>query len=212
MVASGSQDGTPAGLTASIELVERARAGDHGALERLFERYYPRVRRVVRARMGLRLRALEAPEDIVQNTFIAALGSLGRFEVREDADLIDWFSRLVENQLSDAAKYHGASKRDSLRKVSLDALQRTSSAEVPTTPEPSAPDVLSFEEQARILDECISELAPDHREAIVLRDHAAASWVMVAERLGRPSEAAARELYRRAQVRLMDLFRRRAGS
>src|SRR5262245_34297949 len=113
-------DGTPPGLTASLELVARAQAGDADAKERLFARYYPRVFRVVRARMGLGLRALESPEDIVQNTFLAALSALERFEAREDAALIDWFARLTENQLRTAAKYHGAQKR-AARSTSLDA-------------------------------------------------------------------------------------------
>ena len=85
------RESTPPGLTASLELVSRAQAGDGDARERLFTRYYPRVLRVVRARMGVRLRELEDPWDIVQNTFMAALGALERFEAREDAALIDWF-------------------------------------------------------------------------------------------------------------------------
>src|SRR6185295_15062539 len=109
--APGGGDATPPGLTASLGLVARAQAGDADAKERLFARYYPRVFRVVRARMGVGLRALEAPEDIVQNTFLAALSALERFAAREDAALIDWFARLTENQLRDAAKYHGALKR-----------------------------------------------------------------------------------------------------
>lgn len=202
-------DSTPPGLTASLELVARAQGGDAAARERLFARYYPRVFRVVRARMGARLRALEAPEDIVQNTFLAALGALERFEPREDAALIDWFARLVENQLHDAARHHAALKRDAARAVSMDA-PADGSIE-PAAPGPTALEHLSQAEQARLLDECIAELEGDFREAIVLRDHAAASWALVAERLNRPTEAAARELYRRAQVRLMERFRHRAG-
>jgi len=199
-----ARDSTPPGLTASLELVARAQAGDDAARERLFARYYPRVFRVVRARMGARLRALEGPEDIVQNTCLAALGALERFEAREDAALIDWFARLVENQLRDAAKHHGALRRDAGRAVPLDSVEPPSGA-------PTALERLSQEEQARLLDECIAELPDEYREAIVLRDHASASWALVAERLGRPTEGAARELHRRAQVRLMEGFRRRVG-
>jgi len=188
----------------SLELVARARAGDATAREQLFARYYPRVFRVVRARLGTRLRALETPEDLVQNTFLAALTALERFEAREDASLIDWFARLTENQIRDAAKHHSALKRPPAELL------------VEGGHEPAARDTpplehLSRAEQARILDECIAELPADEREALVLRDHASASWAMVAERLGRPSEAAARELYRRGQVRLMERYSHRAG-
>jgi RNA polymerase sigma-70 factor (ECF subfamily) len=204
---SPEHDATPPGLTASLELVARAQGGDHAARERLFARYYPRVFRVVRARMGVRLRALEAPEDIVQNTFLAALTALERFEAREDAALIDWFARLTENQLRTAAKHHDALKRGGPRS----AAGAPEPPGEPTSSEPSPLERLTQAEQARILDECISELPDEEREALVLRDHADASWSLIAERLARPSEGAARELHRRAGLRLMELFRRRTG-
>jgi len=202
------RDATPPGLTASLELVARAQAGDADAKERLFARYYPRVFRVVRARMGVGLRALEAPEDIVQNTFLAALSALERFEAREDAALIDWFARLTENQLRDAAKYHGALKRGA-RTAPPEPPAR---APEPVSNEPSPLERLTHAEQTRLFDECISELPADEREALILRDHADASWALIAERLARPSEGAARELHRRAQVRLMELFRKRTSA
>lgn len=212
--AAESESSTAFGQTASLELVERARNGDVEARERLFARYYPRVFRVVRARLGARLRSVEAPEDIVQNTFVAALGALQRFEAREDAALIDWFAVLIENQIRDASKHHSAVKRDQGRGLSLEELQ---SASGPRAFEPEAKDTPTLErvllaEQARLLDECIAELPPEEREALILRDHALASWDLIATRLGRPSPAAARELYRRAQLRVMEDYQRRSGS
>ena len=190
--------------SASLELVARARAGDRPAREELCARYYPRVFRVVRARMGRALRALEAPEDLVQETFLAALGALERFEAREVASLFDWFARLTEHQIHDAVKHHGAQKR-------ARAAERPLEGHEPAARDTPPLERLSRAEEARILDECIAELPHDEREALVLRDHADASWTLIAGALGRPSEGAARELYRRAQVRLMELFRRRAG-
>ncbi|MEQ1892264.1 MAG: sigma-70 family RNA polymerase sigma factor [Planctomycetota bacterium] len=200
-------DTTPPGLTASLELVTRAQAGDGEARERLFARYYPRVFRIVRARLGVGLRALESPEDIVQNTFLAALAALERFEAREDAALIDWFARLTENQIRTAAKYHEALKRSGRAQAVEDG---------PDALEPAAPgstplEALTQAEEARLLDECIAELPEEEREALVLREHADASWALIAERLARPSEGAARELHRRAQLRLMERFRHRTG-
>jgi RNA polymerase sigma factor (sigma-70 family) len=208
-----SESSTAFGQTASLELLELARTGDREARERLFARYYPRVFRVVRARMGARLRAFEAPEDIVQSTFLAALGAIERFEAREDAALIDWFAVLIEHQIRDAAKHHTALKRDVEREVSLESLGVAKDA---ACFEPQATDTptlerLALAEEMRVLDECMADLPDPEREALVLRDHALASWALIAERLGRPSEAAARELYRRAQLRLMERFQRRTG-
>ena len=203
-------ESTPPELTASLELVARVQAGDADARERLFARYTPRVLRVVRARMGARLRELEEPEDILQNTFLAALTALERFEAREDAALIDWFARLVENQIRDTLKTHGAQKRDAGRRGRLSGGEGAAEAELETD-DPGPLEHLTREEEARLLDECTSELPEHEREALVLRDLADASWTMIAERLGRPTEAAARELHRRAQLRLMERYRKRVG-
>ena len=203
------RESTPPELTASLELVARVQAGDDEARERLFRRYVPRVLRVVRARMGARLRELEEPQDILQNTFLAALSALERFEAREDAALIDWFARLVENQIRDTLKGHLAAKRESTRREPLG--DAADGGEGLRASDPGPLETLTREEEARLLDECISELPDAEREVLVLRDLADASWAMIAERLGRPSEGAARELHRRAQLRLMQRYRARAG-
>ena len=56
-------------LTQSLDLVRSAQNGDGGALNLLFERYYERVRRVVRMRLGNKLRQEMDSGDILQETF-----------------------------------------------------------------------------------------------------------------------------------------------
>lgn len=187
----------------------RTRAGDAAAREELCARYYPRVLRIVRARMGRELRALEEPDDIVQRTFVAALGALGEVEPRAESGLIQWFARLVEHQIHDALKHHRAAKRDAGRRVALEPLGTDSRGAHALPARGTAPSERASEaELARRLDECLAELPEDEREAIVLREYVGAGWDEVARLLGRPSEGAARELFRRAQVRLMEAFQR----
>ena len=59
-------------LTQSLDLVRSAQEGDSDALNLLFERYYERVRRVVRMRLGRKLRQEMDSGDILQETFMAA--------------------------------------------------------------------------------------------------------------------------------------------
>jgi len=66
-------------ITRSLDLVLRAQQGDTDALNRLFERYYGRVQRIVRLRLGSRLREKVESGDILQETFIAAVRSLEDF-------------------------------------------------------------------------------------------------------------------------------------
>ena len=194
-------------LTLSIDLVHRAQGGDGGALERLFERYYARVRRIVRLRMGRDLRRSVDSGDILQDTFIAAVRSFETFEVRDEASLINWLSKLAERQILTAAAHYGARKRDKKREVLMSEAAGRSDGEdsVPFELEAStrAPlEHLSGVEQTAIVEACIHELPEDARELIILRDYAGASWDTVARETGRPSAAAARMMHARALIEL----------
>jgi len=193
-------------LTLSIELVHKAQGGDGGALDRLFERYYARVRRIVRLRMGRELRRSVDSGDILQDTFIAAVRSFETFEVRDEASLINWLSKLAERQILTAAARYGARKRDKKREVLLsEAAMGSDDENVPFELEAStrAPlEHLSEAEQTAIVEGCIHELPEDMRELIILRDYAGASWDTVAREAGRPSAAAARMMHARALIEL----------
>ena len=84
--------------TATIALVAAYQEGSSGALESLLERYYPRVRRIVRARMGkLLLRSVEV-EDIVQQVFMRVVRDLDRFSAdhtRVSSAGSTWSARLI---------------------------------------------------------------------------------------------------------------------
>jgi RNA polymerase sigma-70 factor, ECF subfamily len=199
-------------ITQSLDLVLRAQQGDQGALDRLCQRYYDRVRRIVRLRLGVRLREMCDSGDILQETFMAAVKSLNNFEMREEASLINWLSRLAEHQINAAADYHGAKKRDKRRNVSLSSAIGDSSSVpaaslLPDARDPRPLDLAATEEEQRIVEKCMSDLGEEYRELILLRNYAGASWETVAEETGRPSAAAARMMHTRAIVELAKLVR-----
>lgn len=196
-------------------LLSRAQEGNQEAYDRLFTRYYPRVLRIVRSRMGAALREHEEPEDIVQQTFVEAVRDLDSFESRSDAGLIHWFARIVENQIRRRAKHHGAQKRDHRREVVLrrirDGLESGALELEPTANDTAIVDRVARLEQEEILDECLAQLSQDYREAIVMRDFAGGSWEWIANELGRPSAEAARQLHSRARLALIRAARPRLG-
>ena len=53
----------------SVELLERARAGDSDALDRLLGRYLPRLRRWASGRLPRRARDLSDTDDLVQERY-----------------------------------------------------------------------------------------------------------------------------------------------
>jgi RNA polymerase sigma-70 factor (ECF subfamily) len=202
-------------LTRSFELVDRAQGGDLDAYNRLFERYYERVLHIVRMRIGPRIRSYLEAEDILQETFIAAVNTFERFEMRNESSLINWLAKLAEHKIKEAVDYHHAQKRDKRRERAL-AHVRNAMASGTLVFDPPADVKLPVQEVADdelkgIMEECISELGEDHREVILLRLYAKGSWAWVAEQMGRPTEGAARELFRRAKVALVLLVSRRTN-
>ncbi len=200
-------------ITQSLELVLRAQQGDASALDKLCARYYDRVRRIVRLRLGPRLRERVDSGDILQETFLAAVRSLQSFEMREEASLINWLSRLAERQIIAAADFHGAKKRDSRRDVPLSgpigdsgAIGVRAGLEDRRLARPL--DALADVEEQQSVEAALERLPEEYRELILLRNYAGASWESVAEETDRPSPSAARMMHARALVELGKLLRR----
>ena len=191
-------------VTHSLDLVLKAQEGDAQALNRLFERYYERVRRIVRLRLGSKLRESVESGDILQETFIAAVRSFENFEMREEASLINWLSRLAERQIIAAADYHGAKKRDQRRNVAITGsiIETTNMKTALCFPDDTTQPLerLAANEESKIVERCLDELPAEYRELILLRNYAGASWESVAEETNRPSAAAARMMHARAMI------------
>jgi len=191
------------GLT--LQLVRRVQGGDRAALQPLFERYYERVRRIVRVRLGAPLRRRLDSGDIVQETFLAALQGFGRFDLRDEAALIHWLSVLAENRIRDAADFHGAGKRAAGREVPLGVTDRSGSVRIEPAaagPGPGPAENVAHDEQVERLEAALSALPADLREIVLLRDYAGMSWDDIAARVGRPSPDAARMAHGKALLQL----------
>lgn len=183
-------------------LLARHRAGDKTALEILFRRYYPRVARIVRIRLGPARLARASEDDYVQDVFRRMLESIHQYEERSDAHFIDWVAQIAQHVISNHARNDRAQKRGSglVREMSQLA---DSSRELDHAAETTAvPDKAAYREDKEHLDACIARLAEPHREVILLRRFTGFDWQTIAEKMGRPSPEACQELYRRAQIAL----------
>ena len=197
--------------TRSMELVDRHQRGEERALDELLARYQDRIRRIVRIRLGSRLRSHVQSMDIVQEANIVAARKLAGLEIRDQASLIRWLSQIVLNQIRDADDYLSRDKRAVDRELRLDV--RNGRDEGP--PEQIAANAPGPEEEvwraelSEILDHSISGLPDDYREVILMRDYQCADWSDIAEALGRQTVGGVRELHRRAWIRLRKVVRPR---
>ena len=90
-------------LPTTFFLVRRAKEGEQEAQGELLHRYYPRVRKIVRLRLGKNLLGVLEATDILQDTFVAAIkafdsgpGSPDRCRPPLIRDKFSWVARLLE--------------------------------------------------------------------------------------------------------------------
>ena len=69
-------------LDSSIELIHRAQREDEDALNRLLERYLPRLCRWASGRLPAHARDLRDTQDMVQEAVISTFRRIDRFELR----------------------------------------------------------------------------------------------------------------------------------
>ena len=204
-----TSDGGEAAKT--VELVHRAQANELEALDLLFERYYPRVLRIVRARVTRGVRRDLESSDLAQEAMIRAIRGFDRYEVRSETELIHWFARIVENAVRDADRRRKRLKRDREHEIALDhvhaamasgSLSFEPAAEVPM-PDQQAHDA----ELGSRIEQALSELGDAQREVVMLRVWGGGSWSEIARLAGRPSPEAARMMYAKALHKLQKRMR-----
>ncbi len=188
-------------------LVQRLRAGDEAAFAGLVDRYDRQLRRL--ARTFVRTDALA--DDVVQETWLAVLKGIDRFEER--SSLKTWLFRILVNRARTRAVREA-------RQVPFSSLASEEDREGPAVDPAafdadgtwaSAPPRLEVEPETRLLarelrgrlTDAVELLPEQQRTVILLRDFAGLEGPEVAEALG-ISEGNQRVILHRARTRVRD--------
>lgn len=193
-------------------LVDRAQQGDGDALNDLFERYYDTMLAYARRRLGNKLRMKEDPDDLAQTTFREATRDFSGYVYRGEDSFLRWLSRILQNKIRDKAEFYSAGKRDISRELSLDGDDRDEDdrpAFQTAAKDLSVTRHVQRDEEFDILREAISELKPDHRQAITKVVFQGLTLREAGEQMGGKTEDAVRMMLRRAERHLADLTRSR---
>jgi RNA polymerase sigma-70 factor (ECF subfamily) len=164
-------------------LVRRARAGDHGALGELYDRFRDRVARFATGRLG----DPEKAEDVTSETFEGVLRGLPGY--RPGTDFEAWLFTIAHRRVADHFR-----RRARRREVDLDEARWAATASGPEDA------VLAAERRAEVA-VAFRRLRPDQQEVLALRVLGGLSAAQVAEVVGK-SEGAVRVAQHRA---LLDL-------
>ncbi len=190
---------------------QRLRKGDSQALAELFSRERERLWRVVQFRMAEPLRRRLDPDDVLQESFVAANQRLRHYAGSPATSPFIWLRMIVNQTLIDLHREHlGAQQRDAAREVSLDGApySQATSASVAiqlvgsfTSPSGAAArtDMLTLVQSA------IEQMDPIDREVLALRHFEELTNSEVAEALGIEQKAASIR-YVRALRRLKEVL------
>ena len=174
----------------TFDLVERAKSGDSNALNDLFARYLPSLRRWASGRLPRWTRDMMDTDDLVQETVVRAVKRMDRFEARHEGALQAYLRQASVNRIRDEVR---RAKRTPVAEVLDD-----NAADRGASP---LEDAIGAEALERY-EAALNRLRPEEREAIVARVEMDGSYQDVARALGKPSADAARMAVSRALLRL----------
>lgn len=166
-------------------LVELARTGDAEAFGRLYDHYHRTIFRYIYYRVSSR----QLAEDLTSDTFVRALGAVGRFQW-QGKDFGAWLTTIARNLITD----HYKSARSRLEYTTDEVPERQRRA---TAAEDDAIVGLEHAELYRAM----HTLSDDQRDCVAMRFLAGMSIAQVAVALDK-SEGAVKQLQLRAMKNL----------
>jgi RNA polymerase sigma factor (sigma-70 family) len=189
---------TPAGapgsdtVGATADLLQRARLGDAEALNDLFARYLPSLRRWARGRLPAWTRDLRDTEDVVQETLLQTLKHIDAFEPRHEGALQAYLRQALVNRVRDEVRRVGR------RGVTGEILDEHPDAGASPLEQAIGEEALGRYEAA------LARLRPEDREVIIARVELGQSYRQIAAGHAKASADAARMAVSRALVRLAE--------
>jgi len=178
-------------LESTLRLIERARAGDEQAVERLFALHLKPLQRWASGRLPRWARDLADTDDLVQETLLQTFKKIDGFEPRRVGALHAYLRQAVLNRIRDELRRKGRRP---------DAAELTDLEAADASPLEQAIGSEAVERYERAL----AALRPDEREAIIGRIEMGYTYPELADALGKPSAEAARKAAERALVRLAE--------
>ncbi len=155
-------------LARDRELVERCQAGDAGAFDDLYLRYFDRLYRFCLRRVGMPAEA----EDIAQEAFARAWRALPK--LAGERRFYPWLSVIASNLCTDTLRHR--SRTTPVAEMDQ-VIPHSSSAD-------DAEEAVIRAEDAQIVNQAFSRLSPRHQQVLQLREESGWSYQRIAEHEG----------------------------
>ena len=142
------------------ELVARLRQGDAAALEQLYRQYVDRVYSMVFHQVS---HDKSVAEDIVQETFLSALKSIGKF--RGKSKLYTWLCSIAYHKVADFYRQQGRQAKRAEQSPGIDAAE----LEQIKDSEPLASIKVESEENRQVIEQALLSLPLDYRQVLIFK-------------------------------------------
>jgi len=143
------------------KLVEKLRSGDSTAMEEFYNIYRNRLYTLVLEQVG---RDHAVAEDLVQETFLAALGSLDKF--RGDSQLYTWLRSIALHKINDFYRRQAREPRPKESPPDFDAMKQL---EQIRDDEPATLTVMESEEIRQSIRQVLGGLPHDYQKVLVMK-------------------------------------------
>ena len=180
----------PTDVDDTVDLLARARDGDRDAVERLFERHVPLLRRWAAGRLPRWARDAVETSDLIQDTVVQTLKHLHTFEHRGNGSLQAYLRQAVINRI-----------RNVLRRAAGRPQPADLETDVPDDRTSPLEAVIGFE-RLQQYEAGLARLRPEERDAIIGRVELGMSYADLAAAIGKPSPDAARMFVVRGLMKL----------
>ena len=180
----------------TLHLLERARAGDQEAADRLFARHVRPLRRWASGRLPKWARDMADTDDLVQETLLQTFKRIGQFESRGVGALHAYLRQAILNRIREELRRKGR-RPDGTGLTGLEAETQLSPLE-----QAIGNEAIENYETA------LARLRPEDQETIIGRVELGYTYEELAEALGKPTPDAARKAAQRALIRLVEEMER----
>jgi RNA polymerase sigma-70 factor, ECF subfamily len=183
-------------------LLGKARAGDRAAVDELFARHRPYLRRLVQVRLDPQLRPRVDASDVVQEAQLEAARRLQNYLQEPALPFRLWLRQLAYERLLMLRRFHlGAARRSRDREVALPERSSLLLARQLLATGSTPSQRLDRQELSRRVRQAVAQLQAIDREVLVMRTFEELSYEEVGYLLG-VDPATARKRHGRALLRL----------